>query len=244
MDFLPTKGIEYLLVIGYLLMLVPFTWALLGRRPTRETVPVRVGARGRARGAWIPSVWFPLPEGLHFHPGHTWAVPEGAGVFRVGMDDFALRMLGRPEALDLPQPGTALEQGEPGWRLTVDGRAMPLLSPVRGEVIEVNPEAVRSPGGVGEDAYGDGWLLKVRADRAGGVLKNLLSGELARAWMDQSMDRVSHRLLPQLGAVLQDGGEPVEGFARQLDPEHWPAIAAEMLLTAEPDEGDSASSGA
>jgi len=241
MEFFPTKGIEYLLVIGYLLLLVPFTWALLGRRPTPRTVPVRAGA-ARAPGSWSPGVWFPLPEGLHFHRGHTWALPEGAGVFRVGMDGFALRMLGRPEALDLPRPGTTVEQGEPGWRLTVGGRALPLLSPVRGEVVEVNPEAVTSPGRVGDDPYGDGWLLKVRTDRAGGVLKNLLSGELARSWMDQSMDRVSHRLLPQLGAVLQDGGEPVEGFARQLDPEHWPAIAAEMLLTAEPDEVGSASS--
>lgn len=242
MEFFPTKGIEYLLVIGYLLLLVPFTWALLGRRPTPRTVPVRAGAAARAGGSWSPGSWFPLPEGLHFHRGHTWAMPEGAGVFRVGMDGFALRMLGRPEALDLPQPGTALEQGEPGWRLRVGGRALPLLSPVRGEVTEVNPEAVTSPGRVGDDPYGEGWLLKVRTDRAGGVLKNLLSGELARAWMDQSMDRVSHRLLPQLGQVLQDGGEPVEGFARQLDPERWPAIAAEMLLTAEPDEGTPASS--
>ena len=244
MDFLPTKGIEYLLVIGYLLLLVPFAWALLNR-PVRVPAPVRAAAAGaaaRARRIFDASAWFPVPEGLHFHPGHTWAVPEGAGVFRVGMDDFALRMLGRPEALELPQPGASLEQGEPGWRLTVEGRALPLLSPVRGEVTEVNPEAVASPGSVGDDPYGDGWLLKVRTDRAGGVLKNLLSGELARAWMDQSMDRVSHRLLPQLGVVLQDGGEPVEGFVRRLDPERWPVLAAEMLLTAEPDEVDSASS--
>lgn len=242
MEFFPTKGIEYLLVIGYLLLLVPFTWALLGRRPTPRRVPVGAGVSGTSPRNWSPGTWFPLPEGLHFHRGHTWAVPEGAGVFRVGMDGFALRMLGRPESLELPRPGTELEQGEPGWRLTVDGRSLPLLSPVRGEVMEVNPEAVEDPGRVGEDPYGEGWLLKVRTDRAGGVLKNLFSGDLARVWMDQSMDRVSHRLLPELGAVLQDGGEPVEGFARQLDPEHWSAIAAEMLLTAEPDEVDSASS--
>jgi len=242
MEFFPTKGIEYLLVIGYLLLLVPFVWALLGRRTTPQAVPVRATAPGRARWAGASSIWFPLPEGLHFHRGHTWAVPEGGGVFRVGMDDFALRLLGRPESLELPQPGTELEQGETGWRFQVEGRALPLLSPVKGEVIEVNPEAVNNPDRVGDDPYGQGWLLKVRTSRAGGVLKNLLSGNLARAWMDDAVTRVSQQLLPQLGVVLQDGGELVEGFARQLDPEHWPEIAAEMLLTAEPDEADARSS--
>jgi len=234
MDFLPTKGTEYLLVIGYLLLLVPFARALL-LRPAAATVPVS-GTTGA--GAWRrveAGTWFPLPEGLHFHPGHTWAAPEGGGVFRLGMDGFALRMLGRPEALHLPRPGTELEPGETGWHLSVGGHDLSLLSPVAGEVVEVNPAAVESPGRLGDDPYGEGWLLKVKTKRTG-VLKNLLSGKLARAWMEEAFTRVSRQLLPQLGMVLQDGGEPVEGFARELDPEHWPAIAAEMLLTAEPDE--------
>jgi len=228
MEFLPTKGLEYLMVIGYLLLLVPFAWTL---RP-RMARAVAAGARAVRTGS---GAWFPLPEGLGFHPGHTWARPEGDGVFRVGMDGFALRMLGRPEALHLPSPGTRLEAGEAGWRLTVGGHDLSLLSPVGGEVVAVNPEAEADPGRLGDDPYRSGWLLAMRAHRPGRTMRNLLSGKLARAWMDESFDRVSHRLLPQLGALLQDGGEPVEGFARVLDPEHWPAIAAEMLLTAEPD---------
>ena len=238
LDFLPPKGFEYAVGIGYLLLLVPFVWALLGRRSALQAVPARATAPGSAWQGWAgaSSIWFPLPEGLHFHRGHTWAVPAGGGVFRVGMDAFALRLLGRPESLELPQPGAEREQGETGWRFHVEGRALPLLSPVKGEVIEVNPEVAKNPDRVGDDPYGQGWLLKVRASGAGGVLKNLLSGNLARAWMDDAVTRVSQQRLPQLGVVLQDGGEPVEGFARQLDPEHWPEIAAEMLLTAEPDE--------
>jgi hypothetical protein len=37
----------------------------------------------------------------------------------------------------------------------------------------------------------------------------------------------------ELGRVLQDGGIPVAGLARQIDPEHWDRLAAELLLTGE-----------
>lgn len=235
MEFLPTKGLEYLLAIGYLLLLVPFAFTLRSR--WTQAPVLRSGRRLLDAGAW-----FPLPQGLGFHRGHTWARPEADGVFRVGMDGFAWRMLGSPDALHLPPPGTELEAGDTGWRVTVDGQDLSLLSPIHGEVVEVNTEALRAPDGARDDPYRAGWLLAVRPSRPANPMKNLLSGKLARAWMDESFGEVSHRLLPQLGAVLQDGGEPVEGFVRVLEPERWPALAAEALLTAEPGGAGSRSS--
>ena len=71
-DIFATKGIEYLIVIGFLVALV-FYWKLLGR----EEAPVSVGARPLGRA------WFAAPRDYLFHPGHAWAAPEGAGLFRI-----------------------------------------------------------------------------------------------------------------------------------------------------------------
>lgn len=228
MDPFPTKGIEYLLVIGYLAIFVPFAWFLsrIGR----------VRADGRATEPVVPGQgerpWFALPEGFHFHPGHTWALPLGDNVFKVGMDDFAHRLIGAATAFRLPEPGQRLQQGETGWQVRVNGDAVDLLSPVQGEVVEVNQEALRTPSSAGDDPYGDGWLMKVRVPSSRATIRNLLPDRLAGDWISQSAEELSALVGSQLGPVLQDGGVPVRGFARELAGDRWPEIAARLLLTA------------
>ena len=224
MDFLPTKGIEYLLAIGYLLLLVPCWWLFAGRTGEAELAPAAAAGRGPG--------WFRVPSGYHFHRGHTWARPEDGGLLRVGMDDFARLFLGRPRAVLLPAVGERVEQGEKGWSVEVGGHEVPLLSPAQGEVAEINEEAVANPDLVQHDPYGRGWLLKIRTSRPAAGLKNLLPASLARPWMDATSRRLGRMMGADLGVVLQDGGVLVSGIARELGGEDWPRLAAEMLLTA------------
>jgi glycine cleavage system H lipoate-binding protein len=227
MEFMATKGIEYLMAIGYLIVIIPFWWLATrehGRQPA--TAPVRFAPVQAMRS------WFSVPDGMHFHRGHTWVVPETEGVYRVGIDDFAQRLVGRPDALDLPRPGTVVESGMPGLKLKFDGHAVKVLSPVGGEVLETNPEVLRDPKVVNDDPYGTGWLMKVRVPRPASALSNLLSGKLAHAWMDEAAEALSGLMGPKLGPVLQDGGVPVSGFARELSPQDWTHIAEQLLLTA------------
>jgi glycine cleavage system H lipoate-binding protein len=227
MDFLASKGIEYLLVLGYLAVLIPFWWVLMGARK-REAAPAP--AR-QAAAAPRPRGWFRVPQGLHYHLGHTWAAPEGGGVFRVGVDDFAQKLVGPPDAVRLPPPGTTLEQGERAWSLEAGGRRVALLSPVAGRVVAVNPALAGDPSLVSEEPYGRGWLMKVRVPRPEITLKNLLPWRVATAWMDDAAQALSARMSPELGTVLQDGGVPVAGIAREIDRERWDRVAAELLLT-------------
>jgi len=227
MDFMTTKGIEYLLCIGYLLLLIPFWMAFFTpkKREARTPVAARLSPVAAMRS------WFQVPEGYAFHPGHAWVVPEGAGVFRVGVDDFAQRLVGAPDHMLLPNVGSVVEQGEPAFRLGVDGKWVDVVSPVRGEVLETNAAAKQHPGTVCADPYGNGWLMRVKVPRARAALKGLLSGEAARAWMDGAAAHLDRLMEPSLGPVLQDGGLPVSGFARELDPAHWHRIAQELLLS-------------
>jgi glycine cleavage system H lipoate-binding protein len=227
MDFLPTKGAEYLIAIGYLVTLL-LAWRLIAGVPRPRPAP----AAGRLSPARAMRGWFQVPAGVHFHQGHTWATPEEDGVFRVGLDDFAQRLVGRPDALDLPREGAVVEPGMPALKLRFDGQAVRVLSPLGGEVVETNPEVLARPGLLCDDPYGRGWLVKVRAPRPAAALSNLMSGGVARAWMDQAAESLSGLMGPKLGPVLQDGGVPVSGFARQLSPRDWARIAETLLLTA------------
>lgn len=228
-DIFATKGIEYLLAIGFLLALVAF-WKLLNSSP-RPAV-----ARARSARQVIPrpaswSNWFRLPEEVFYHQGHTWAVPEGPDLVKVGVDDFAQHLLGEPSSVALPRVGGRVEQGNAGWQLGFDSQTIDLLSPVAGEVVDINEAVVGSPALVNQDPYGEGWLMKIRAPRLQAELRNLLSGRLARAWLEQTVDSLRRRTAGTAGVVLQDGGLPVAGIARNLSAENWHEIARDFLLT-------------
>jgi len=58
---------------------------------------------------------FKLASGVSYHAGHTWAAKQGRNIVRVGLDDFAARLLGNVDQLALPARGRWLRQGEKGY---------------------------------------------------------------------------------------------------------------------------------
>lgn len=220
-DIYATKGIEYLVVIAFLIAFALFVVGLT--RSARKTVTV-APADDVTR--------FRVPEGLFYHQGHSWLRPEQGSIGVVGLDDFAQKLVGKVDTVKLPAVGTSLAQGSKGWSLLVDSTAIPMLSPVDGEVVEVNRALERSPELLKDDPYGKGWLLKVKSPRMHEDTHNLLSGKVARAWMENALDKLQP--LGSAGTALADGGVPVEeGLARVLGGEKWQDLARTHLLTEE-----------
>lgn len=218
------KALEYLIAVGYLLLFVPFWRYVQG---PAALAPQRARATRRAEAG----AWFEVPDGLQFHPGHTW-VRAGNGLATVGLDDFAQKLVGRLTAVELPQVGTAVVQGEPALRIRADGmEPVDLLSPIDGDVVTVNQRLLQHPAGANDDPYGDGWLFKLRPSRLASNARQLLAGPLARKWMEGVGEGLYRRLSPELGALAQDGGVPVHGIARELAPEAPDRLAREFFLT-------------
>ncbi len=229
-DIYSTKGIEYMVAVVFFFGFLALQWYMLRPEPgKKESVPANQG---------IFSSRFLVPSGYSFHPGHTWmkAEPMVAGLqklVRVGMDDFAQKLIGKAESVQLPPIGARLAQGDKGWSILVDSTHIPMLSPVAGEVVEVNPNVLRSPDLLNRDPYGDGWLIKVKSDRIPADARNLLSGNLAMAWMEKTLENLNPVPLPELGVVMQDGGLPLDGLAKILGGENWQKLAKTYLLTEE-----------
>jgi hypothetical protein len=87
---------------------------------------------------------------------------------------------------------------------------------------------------VKQSPYGDGWLMQVESSRLTANLKNLLSGTLARRWMDTVCETLGAQMAPvELGEVYLDGGHLVDGLARSLSHEEWDRVARQFFLTEE-----------
>jgi glycine cleavage system H lipoate-binding protein len=167
---------------------------------------------------------------VYYHHGHSWVIPECGHVVRVGIDDFAQKLVGKIDAIKLPQVGSQVAQGKKGWSLLADSKSIDMPSPVDGKIIETNEDLLNSPELVSTDPYGEFWLMKVEAPNLSTNLKNLLSGGLARKWMEESRENLFARMDYKLGALSQDGGVPVDGIAKNLDRARWDEIAKEFFL--------------
>ena len=173
---------------------------------------------------------FKLPAGLSYHSGHTWAARESRNLVRIGLDDFAVRLLGKVDQLELPARGRWLRQGEKGWALARGGHRFEMLSPIEGEVVDVNQEALKDPSIIHKDPYGVGWLVAVNSPAADSNLKNLLRGRLAQRWMEESVMTLHTHLSPSSGAHLQDGGQAISDLLSLLPEEHWDKVVCEQFL--------------
>lgn len=165
-----------------------------------------------------------LPEHLYYHLGHTWAAAEGSHRFRVGIDEFAARLLGTITKVEAPMRGRWFGQGERGWTLHAGDRPAALAAPVEGEVVEVNPEALSHPEKISGDPYGQGWLLVVRTGDPSLSLRNLLNGAVARRWMEEAVAELRRAVTPALTPTAADGGLLASGIAARLDAGQWEEI--------------------
>lgn len=170
-DLFATKGLEYLLVITYLLLLVA-GWRLVFPKQPQSRVQRREHT---------------LPDGLYFHQGHTWAALQDRRVVRVGIDDFAQHALGMAVRYTMPPIGSDVSQGEPaiGVRLA-NGDTIPIVSPVSGVVVAVNADVLQAPGIVNTQPYDEGWLMHVRVPNIDAVRRNLMAGDLAECWIEHA----------------------------------------------------------
>jgi glycine cleavage system H protein len=239
-DLFATKGIEYIVVIGFLALLT-VAWHLIRAPANSEGADrgTRLDWRSVLRGVGLPETDF------LFHPGHAWArLSRDDDVAVVGWDDFARRLVDPADGFQLPAPGTRLKAGVPGWTIGAGGRELKMLAPVDGEVQAVNAAVLEDPTLASRDPYGNGWLVQVRIPSSEPVRRNLLAGRLARSWSELT-ERALQGIAAEapdaaLGAVLADGGEPSEGLARALAPDSWEEVVQRFfLLDPELDAGSS-----
>jgi glycine cleavage system H lipoate-binding protein len=174
---------------------------------------------------------FQVPEKLRFHPGHTWALSESPSLVRVGMDDFASKLVGKVDRIALPQRGQWIRQGQKIWTIFREGASVDMVSPIEGSIADVNDAAMQDPELARKDPFGEGWLVTVQAPDAKTSFRNLLGGALARWWTEESASRLQRKMPMALGALAQDGGVAVDNLTTQVSDEAWATIAKEFFLS-------------
>ncbi len=106
------------------------------------------------------------PDDLKYHAEHDWARVDG-DTATLGITWYAQDQLGEVVFFDPPEVGTSITKDSPYAEVESVKAVSDVISPLSGEVLEVNQAVVDAPETVNDDPYGDGWLVKVKlADTA------------------------------------------------------------------------------
>ena len=117
-----------------------------------------------------------IPSELKYASSHEWVRTEGDGVYTVGITEHAQELLGDMVFVELPEVGDEVDAGEDCAVAESVKAASDIYAPITGEVVAINEDLEDSPENVNNDAYGDGWLFKVKASDES-ELANLLDAE-------------------------------------------------------------------
>ena len=102
-----------------------------------------------------------VPMDLYYTNDHTWVLVED-NIGTIGVTDYGQSELAEIVYINLPDIGTEVIQGSPFGYVEAMKTVAELISPVSGEVIEVNESLEDDPRQVNVDPYGDGWIIKIK----------------------------------------------------------------------------------
>jgi glycine cleavage system H protein len=156
---------------------------------------------------------FDVNPNLKYHRGHTWVREEDDGTFSLGLDDFAKRVVGRPDEVVLPEVGTKLAVNETGFEIRKRGTDITVLSPVEGEVTELG-------------SHEKGWWLKVKPTGGPEKLEQLFQGDMALKWSAEELEMLKRRLGADKNPFLGNPDGPASAYPKA----DWETIWHDVFL--------------
>ncbi|NTV76011.1 MAG: glycine cleavage system protein GcvH [Holophaga sp.] len=106
------------------------------------------------------------PADVKYTKNHEYLKPLGDGTALVGITHYAQEALGDVVFVDMPEVGATFKAGDEFGTVESVKTVSEIFIPSACEVLEINGELEAHPEYVNEDAYGKGWMLKVKLDGA------------------------------------------------------------------------------
>jgi glycine cleavage system H protein len=228
-DIFATKGMEYLVIIAFLALLIPFSIVL--------NKQLKVTGRIRKAIGIITANLLKIPQGLFFSRNHTWMFLEKNGLAKVGLDDFLLHMTGEVKIAHLKKPGEMIHRGDLLTEIEQDGKRLRIFSPVTGTVRITNVLLPSEPGLLNEDPYGKGWIYKIKPSDWKEEVRSCFLAEEATSWSENELVRFKDFMAittknqspePSI-VILQDGGELTDHSLSKVNNDVWQGFQKEFL---------------
>jgi len=228
-DIFATKGIEYLIIITFLVLLVPFWLVLNKQKQISSSIQKALG--------FLSASILRIPQGLFYAKNHTWMYMEKSGTAKVGLDDLLLHITGEVKFKIHKNPGDIIIKGDLLTEIDQNGKLLRILSPVSGKITNINSTINENPGMLNEDPYGKGWIYKIKPSNWVRETKACYFAEEATNWSTNELERFKDFLAESMRnyapepsmVILQDGGELCDHSLSAFSDEIWKDFEKEFL---------------
>jgi glycine cleavage system H protein len=228
-DIFDTKGIEYLVIIAFLLILIP-TWIMLTR-------PVNMKKQLIRSMNGLSAALLRIPRGLFYNRNHTWTYLEKTGEAKVGVDDLLLHITGGVSVDFLLNEGEQVNRGDLIATVSKGDRKLKIASPISGKIQKLNAAVKEKEGLINTDPYGKGWICKVKPENWKAEISDCKMDDEAVKWSQEELTRCKDFMAEAVhlinqgspSVVLQEGGELVDFPLAEMPGEVWNKFQKEFL---------------
>lgn len=175
---------------------------------------------------------FAIPGGVFISEGHTWISMGVDGKAKVGIDDFAKKLIGKIDSIELPNLGMAAKAGRPLFTVRQGNRTMTFNSPVSGKVVKINNLLNQDTDVLDITPYDTHWICIIDAEDFDVQMKKLKIGKTAVSFYQ---DDIEHFIeLRKKSLKLTDGNGHNEdaifiGIMENLDDMNWKRVGSEFF---------------
>ena len=174
---------------------------------------------------------FKVPQGYYLHRGHAWLKMEEGHEVRIGLDDFALGLLGPLDRVESPLVGKEVKQGGADIAIFRGEHRAKVLCPISGVVTAINPELIEQGIMPDQDSYSNGWVMRVHSKTLRNDLKNLCMGNEAKMFLEEEVDNLYRVIEEQTGELAADGGFLVKDIYGNSPQIRWETLVTNFLHT-------------
>jgi len=175
---------------------------------------------------------FAIPGGVFISTGHSWVSMEQDGAAKIGIDDFAKKLIGKIDSIELPNLGMAIKKGQPLFTIKQGTRSVTFNSPVSGKVTRINTVLKSDLEVLDISSYNSNWICIIDADDLDTELKDLKIGKTAVAFYEEDLDRfieLRNMTVKPKDNVPRQGNELFIGEFEKMDNADWDKMVAEFF---------------
>ncbi|MDT3696097.1 MAG: response regulator [Ignavibacterium sp.] len=177
---------------------------------------------------------FSIPGGVFIAKNHTWVSMNQEGIAKVGIDDFALKLIGKISSLELPNLGMTIKAGQPLFTIKQGNRTVTFNSPVSGKVAQVNTLLQDNLDSLDITPYERNWVCALDAENLDSEIKEMTIGKSAVSFFQDDIEKFKVMFMDLLKSekksdeYLEDG--LFIGQLADLTDVNWNKIIAEFFV--------------
>ena len=169
-----------------------------------------------------------IDSACFYHKNHCWVKVINPCEVTIGINGILSRLIYDIKTVILPKQGEPVSRDQFFAHIIQEKHIVPVISPVNGTIISINPDIVSNPSLLKDYPQEKGWLVSIKPHNLENDLRSLYFGGKAIEWyksMEKSVSEAIHAAYSingaELGPTMQDGGEFSLNPSDMLSPEQY-----------------------